>query len=166
MLDTAFRVSELVSLDLEQYEGKHFRNVKRKGNHVTDRVFVGQASRDCARPLHPGNPRQRPWTAVSVRKGSEARPAEHCGRLGEDCGPGQHAAFARPNRSISPRTCFATRHFGKWPRRRASGTRNRWLGTHRPSTSGATSSRREARWKRLSNYGERMGRNCTPQFSH
>jgi integrase/recombinase XerD len=46
MLDTAFRVSELVSLDLEQYQGKHFTNVKRKGNHVTDRVFVGQAARE------------------------------------------------------------------------------------------------------------------------
>lgn len=46
MLDTAFRVSELVSLDLDQYEGKHFRNVKRKGNHVSDRVFVGQAARE------------------------------------------------------------------------------------------------------------------------
>ena len=46
MLDTALRVSELTSLDLDQYEGKHFRNVKRKGNHVTDRVFVGQAARE------------------------------------------------------------------------------------------------------------------------
>jgi integrase/recombinase XerD len=46
MLDTACRVSELISLDLEQYKGKHFRNVKRKGNNVTDRVFVGQSGRD------------------------------------------------------------------------------------------------------------------------
>ena len=45
MLDTALRVSDLTNLDFEQYEGKHFRNVKRKGNHVTDRVFVGQAAR-------------------------------------------------------------------------------------------------------------------------
>ena len=46
MLDTALRVSELVSLDHDQYEGKHFHNVKRKGNNVTDRVFIGQSGRE------------------------------------------------------------------------------------------------------------------------
>ena len=46
LLDTAFRVSELVSLDLEQYRGKHFHRVKRKGNNVTDRVFVGRAAKE------------------------------------------------------------------------------------------------------------------------
>ena len=45
MLDTALRVSELISLDIDQYAGKHFHNVKRKGNNVTDRVFVGQTAR-------------------------------------------------------------------------------------------------------------------------
>jgi integrase/recombinase XerD len=46
MLDTACRVSELIGLNLEQYRGKHFYNVQRKGNNVTDRVFVGQGARD------------------------------------------------------------------------------------------------------------------------
>jgi integrase/recombinase XerD len=46
MLDTALRVSELISLDIDQYAGKHFHNVKRKGNNVTDRVFIGQTGRE------------------------------------------------------------------------------------------------------------------------
>jgi integrase/recombinase XerD len=47
MLDTALCVSELISLDIDQYAGKHFHNVKRrKGNNVTDRVFIGQTGRE------------------------------------------------------------------------------------------------------------------------
>lgn len=46
LLGTALRVSELIALDLEQYQGKHFRNVKRKGNNVTGRVFLPQEARD------------------------------------------------------------------------------------------------------------------------
>src|SRR5262249_44199938 len=34
LLHTGLRVSELLSLDLAQYEGKHFKNVKRKGKSV------------------------------------------------------------------------------------------------------------------------------------
>ena len=45
-LGTALRVSEIIALDLEQYRGKHFRNVKRKGAHVSDRVFLPQEARD------------------------------------------------------------------------------------------------------------------------
>ena len=46
MLDTALRVSELISLDVDQYAGKHFHNVKRQGDNVTDRVFIGQTGRE------------------------------------------------------------------------------------------------------------------------
>jgi integrase/recombinase XerD len=45
-LGTALRVSELISLDLEQYQGKHFTNVRRRGANVTDRVFVPQEARE------------------------------------------------------------------------------------------------------------------------
>lgn len=46
LLDTACRVSELIAIDLEQYRGKHFHNVKRKGNNVTDKVFLGKAAKE------------------------------------------------------------------------------------------------------------------------
>lgn len=46
LLDTAMRVSELISLDLEQYRGKHIHNVQRKGNKFTDRVFLSKAAKD------------------------------------------------------------------------------------------------------------------------
>ncbi len=46
LLGTALRVSELLSLDLDQYQGKHFRNVKRKGNNVTAQVFIPQDVRE------------------------------------------------------------------------------------------------------------------------
>jgi integrase/recombinase XerD len=40
LLSTGLRVSELVSLDIGQYEGKHFHNVKRKGKKVSRKVFL------------------------------------------------------------------------------------------------------------------------------
>ncbi len=46
LLDTALRASELIGLDFSQYEGKHFRNVKRKGNNVTSLVFIPQDARE------------------------------------------------------------------------------------------------------------------------
>ena len=46
LLDTAFRVSELIALDLDQYHGKHFHNVRRKGNNVTPRAFVGKLAKE------------------------------------------------------------------------------------------------------------------------
>ena len=46
LLGTALRVSELAALDRDQYEGKHFLGVRRKGNNVTERVFVPQDARD------------------------------------------------------------------------------------------------------------------------
>ncbi len=46
LLDTALRVSELIALDLEQYQGKHFHNVRRKGNNVTVRVFIGNVAKE------------------------------------------------------------------------------------------------------------------------
>lgn len=46
LLGTALRASELLGLDFSQYEGKHFKNVKRKGNHVTSFVFIPQDARE------------------------------------------------------------------------------------------------------------------------
>ncbi len=44
LLRTGLRVSELLRLDLDQYRGKHFHNVRRKGRQVSRAVFVaGQA---------------------------------------------------------------------------------------------------------------------------
>ena len=45
LLHTGLRVSELLSLDLEQYEGKHFLDVKRKGKKVSAKVFLAGEAR-------------------------------------------------------------------------------------------------------------------------
>ena len=46
LLRTALRVSELLRLDFDQYQGKHFVNVTRKGRKVTRSVFVAQEARE------------------------------------------------------------------------------------------------------------------------
>jgi site-specific recombinase XerD len=46
LLCTGLRVSELLSLDLNQYQGKHFLDVRRKGRKVSARVFLAQEARD------------------------------------------------------------------------------------------------------------------------
>jgi len=46
LLRTGLRVSELLRLDLDQYCGKHFRDVKRKGRKVTRRVFLAAEARE------------------------------------------------------------------------------------------------------------------------
>ncbi len=46
LLHTGLRVSELLSLTLRQYDGKHFKNVKRKGKAVTRKVFIGKDARE------------------------------------------------------------------------------------------------------------------------
>jgi integrase/recombinase XerD len=43
---TGLRISELLALDLAQYTGKHFVNVKRKGKAVTRKVFLSKEARD------------------------------------------------------------------------------------------------------------------------
>jgi len=42
---TAMRVSELINLDLDQYDGRYFRNVQRKGKTVTPKIFLVQSVR-------------------------------------------------------------------------------------------------------------------------
>ena len=61
LLRTGLRVSELLRIDLDQYQGKHFINVTRKGRKVTRSVFVAQEARealdaylDCDRGREPG----------------------------------------------------------------------------------------------------------------
>ena len=61
LLDTALRVSELIALDLEQYQGKHFHNVRRKGNNVTARVFIGKVAKEA---LANQGPRRFIWHAA------------------------------------------------------------------------------------------------------
>ena len=42
----AMRVTELISLDLDQYDGKYLLNVQRKGKNVTPRIFLVKAVRE------------------------------------------------------------------------------------------------------------------------
>jgi integrase/recombinase XerD len=46
LLQTGLRVSELLALDLDQYEGKHFCDVARKGNKVSSQVFLPKDARE------------------------------------------------------------------------------------------------------------------------
>ena len=46
LLYTGLRISELLSLELRQYQGKHLRNVRRKGKNVTRKVFLPQEPRE------------------------------------------------------------------------------------------------------------------------
>ncbi len=46
LLRTALRVSELLRLDLDQYQGKHFVNVRREGRKVSRQVFVAAEARE------------------------------------------------------------------------------------------------------------------------
>jgi integrase/recombinase XerD len=46
LLRTGLRVSELLSLDLDQYDDKHFKNVRRKGRKVSRSVFLAREARD------------------------------------------------------------------------------------------------------------------------
>ena len=46
LLHTGLRISELLDLDLDQYQGKHFINVKRKGKKVTRKVFLAKDARE------------------------------------------------------------------------------------------------------------------------
>jgi integrase/recombinase XerD len=46
LLHTGLRISELLALDLDQYRGKHFHNVRRKGKTVTRKTFLAQEARE------------------------------------------------------------------------------------------------------------------------
>jgi integrase/recombinase XerD len=45
LLHTGLRVSELLALDRDQYSGKHFHTVKRKGKKVSRHVFLSKEAR-------------------------------------------------------------------------------------------------------------------------
>ena len=46
LLHTGLRISELLGLQLDQYQGKHLVNVKRKGKKVTRKVFLAKDARE------------------------------------------------------------------------------------------------------------------------
>ena len=46
LLHTALRVSELLALDLNQYEGKHLKSIRRKGKKVTRELLLAQPARE------------------------------------------------------------------------------------------------------------------------
>lgn len=46
LLHTALRVSELLSLDLAQYKGKHLVNIRRKGKSVTRELLLAKPARE------------------------------------------------------------------------------------------------------------------------
>lgn len=43
---TAMRVTELISLEFEQYDGRYLRNVRRKGRNVTPEIFLPKVVRE------------------------------------------------------------------------------------------------------------------------
>lgn len=46
LLHTGLRISELLGLDINQYKGKHFQNVRRKGRRVSRLVFLAKEARE------------------------------------------------------------------------------------------------------------------------
>lgn len=46
LLQTGLRISELLALEMSQYDGKHFKNVKRKGKAVSRKVFIAKEARE------------------------------------------------------------------------------------------------------------------------
>jgi integrase/recombinase XerD len=46
LLYTGLRISELLALEFDQYQGKHLHNVRRKGKNVTRKVFLAQEPRE------------------------------------------------------------------------------------------------------------------------
>ena len=46
LLNTGLRISESLSIELAQYDGKHFREVRRKGRKVSRSVFLPKDARE------------------------------------------------------------------------------------------------------------------------
>lgn len=70
LLRTGLRVSELLSLDVDQYEGKHFHNVKRKGRKVTRAVFVAGEAREALDAYLSDERGREPGPLVRSRSGT------------------------------------------------------------------------------------------------
>lgn len=70
LLRTGLRVSELLSLDLDQYEGKHFRNVRRKGRKVSRAVFIAGEAREALDAYLDGGRGRDPGPLFRSRSGS------------------------------------------------------------------------------------------------
>jgi len=135
MLDTAFRVSELVSLDLEQYEGKHFRNVS--GREITSPTASSWDRRDGRLWTGTSRGSRRVRGPLFNRRGVEGSlrrtlPTPWVG-LWLRLTPG----FRSASKSTYPHVLRHTA-LRKMAEKRASGTHSRWPATLRPSTSGAT----------------------------
>lgn len=106
--------------EVDQYAGKHFHNVKRKGNNVTDRVFIGQTGREALDRY------------VADVRGREEGPNTRLSKTNEI--------------ELTP---HVLRHTApeRWLRRKASAIHNKWPGTHQASIFGGMCSHRETKWK-------------------
>ncbi len=69
LLGTGLRVSELLALDLHQYSGKHFLNVRRKGRKVTAKVFLPTDARDALAAYLGREREQAPGPLIQSRNG-------------------------------------------------------------------------------------------------
>ena len=146
MLDAALCVLELTSLDLDQYEGKHFKNVKRKGNHVTDRVFVA-SSTGGARPLLPKIRGRRCGAAFSIESARRLAPKNIADAL--DSIVAQANTRLSDSGADSPDTACA-RHTALRKMAETKGIRyaQQMAGPPPRNTSGGTLSRPAPRWNR------------------
>lgn len=74
LLHTALRVSELLSLDLSQYKGKHLSNIRRKGKSVTRELLLAKPARE-ALEVYLKKPRGRdPGPLFQSRRGERLAP--------------------------------------------------------------------------------------------
>jgi len=66
---TGLRISELLALDIRQYHGKHFTNVKRKGKAVSRKVFLSKDAREALDRYIAGERRKKPGAVFCSKSG-------------------------------------------------------------------------------------------------
>ncbi len=66
---TAMRVSELIGLDIDQYNGRYLTNVQRKGKTVTPKIFLVNAVRDYLDDYLDNERRREPGPLFQTRTG-------------------------------------------------------------------------------------------------
>lgn len=67
LLNTGLGISELLGLQLSQYHGERFRDVKRKGNRVSNLVFLPKEARAALERYLELSASSTPWNRRATR---------------------------------------------------------------------------------------------------
>ncbi len=102
LLDTALRVSELIALDLDQYQGKHFHHVRRKGNKVTARVFIGKVAKEALDHYIDEVRSDQPGPLFQSKHGNQLAPQNIADALGKVVGQANAHLSKKQHLSLTP----------------------------------------------------------------